>query len=251
MVKSSLRFTGQVKPCASYRSNYDFSFDMAFGGTGYALSFPLVEALAPVIDECIERYPRLKVSDYLSSSCSADLGVGLTIEMGIQQIDLHGDKSGFLSSHPQSPLPSLHHFDAIEPFFPFKNQPSNWSFSVSWAYSAHIYESIIPRSVLRRPLETFSPWKSDTPPLFIFNTRWLSNDPCEAPHVFFLDSVQKMENNLVLTTYNRTSARNLPPCLFTGNHSADSVTQGSWNNRMLRCGICSWNRGCSHQVKNM
>ncbi|XP_059430198.1 uncharacterized protein LOC132163833 [Corylus avellana] len=32
------------------KSNYDFSFDMAFGGAGYALSYPLVEALAAKLD---------------------------------------------------------------------------------------------------------------------------------------------------------------------------------------------------------
>lgn len=32
------------------------------------------------------------------------------------------------------------------------------SFSVSWGYSAHIYERIFPRTMLKRPLETFQPW---------------------------------------------------------------------------------------------
>ncbi|OMO81731.1 hypothetical protein CCACVL1_12253 [Corchorus capsularis] len=234
------------------RSNYDFSFDMGYGGAGYALSYSLIEALVPMMDSCIERYPYLFVSDHLSSYCSADIGVALTIEKGIHQIDLVGDISGLLSSHPQYPIITLHHFDTINPIFPSKNQsesiyhlmkaakfdqsrmlqqticyhrPSNWSFSVSWGYSAHIYENIIPRSVLRKPLETFAPWKKGRPPLYMFNTRWLSNNPCEAPHVFFMDSIKKMEDNLVLTTYNRTSPRNLQACSASGNHSADSITQ--------------------------
>ncbi|WRX35118.1 Protein of unknown function DUF604 - like 10 [Theobroma cacao] len=81
----------------SVKSNYDFSFDMGYGGAGYALSYSLVEALASVMDNCIERYPHFYVSDHLSSSCSADLGVGLTIEKGIHQIDVVGDISGLLS----------------------------------------------------------------------------------------------------------------------------------------------------------
>ncbi|KAK6272659.1 hypothetical protein POUND7_009742 [Theobroma cacao] len=236
----------------SVKSNYDFSFDMGYGGAGYALSYSLVEALVPVMDNCIERYPHLYVSDHLSSSCSADLGVGLTIEKGIHQIDLVGDISGLLSSHPQSPLITLHHFDSVNPIFPSKNRsnainhlmeaakidqsrllqqticyhrPTNWSFSISWGYSAHIYENIIPRSVLRKPLETFAPWKKGRPPFYMFNTRPPSNDPCEAPHVFFMDSIKKMENNLVLTTYNRTWPRNLQPCSSSGNHSAGSITK--------------------------
>ncbi|XVF19300.1 hypothetical protein REPUB_Repub11eG0098500 [Reevesia pubescens] len=235
------------------KSNYDFSFDMGYGGAGYALSYSLVEALVPVMDKCIERYPHLYVMDHLSSFCLADLGVGLTIEKGFHQIDAVGDISGLLSSHPQSPLVTLHHFDRINPIFPSKNRseaiqhlmkaaktdqsrllqqticyhrPTNWSFSVSWGYSAHIYENIIPRSILRKPLETFAPWHNKArPPFYMFNTRWPSNDPCEAPHVFFMDSIKKMENNLVLTTYNRTWPRNLLPCLSSGNHSADSITE--------------------------
>ncbi|GLT74854.1 hypothetical protein SLA2020_466210 [Shorea laevis] len=236
------------------KSNFDFSFDMGFGGAGYALSYPLVEALAPTIDQCIERYPYLMVSDYLCSSCLADLGVHLTQEKGFHQIDLHGDISGLLSSHPQSPLLTLHHFDTIHPLFPSKNRyesitklmeaakidqsrllqqticyrkASNWSFSVSWGYSAYIYENIIPRSILRKPHETFVPWQRSRPPFYMFNTRWPwpPKDPCEAPHVFFLDSIEKLARNIVLTTYNRTSPRNLPPCSLSGNHSADAITQ--------------------------
>lgn len=69
-------------------SNFYFSFDMGFGGAGYALSYPLVEALAPTIDQCIERYPNMMVSDYLCSSCLADLGVHLTQEKGFHQVCL-------------------------------------------------------------------------------------------------------------------------------------------------------------------
>ncbi|XVE78920.1 hypothetical protein DITRI_Ditri14bG0016700 [Diplodiscus trichospermus] len=237
------------------KSNFDFSFNMAYGGAGYALSYSLVEALVPAIDGCIERYPHFRVSDQLLSSCLADLGVDLTAEKGFHQIDLLGDVSGLLSSHPHSPLLSLHHLDGVNPLFPSKNRyqsvnhlmvaakfdqsrllqqticyhrPNKWSFSVSWGYSAHIYENIIPRSVLRKPLRTFAPFKkSARPPLYMFNTRFPSNDPCKTPHVFFLESVNSIESNpdRVLTTYNRTSYRNLPRCSSTGNHSADAITK--------------------------
>lgn len=72
----------------SIKSNFDFSFEMGFGGGGYALSYSLVEALATRIDECIERYPYFRTSDILSASCSADLGVDLTIEKGIHQVKI-------------------------------------------------------------------------------------------------------------------------------------------------------------------
>lgn len=115
------------------------------------------------------------------------------------------------------------------------HRPTNWSFSVSWGYSAHIYETIIPRSVLRKPLQTFAPFKeSARPPLYMFNTRLHSIDSCQSqtPHVFFLESVKNMEisnqqqGQVVVTTYNRTSSqRNLPRCSSSGNHSADHITK--------------------------
>ncbi|KAI5334610.1 hypothetical protein L3X38_024743 [Prunus dulcis] len=245
-------YIGSSSECI--KSNFDFSFDMAFGGGGYALSYPLVATLATKLDECIERYPYLRVSDFMLHSCLADLGVALTQEKGFHQIDLHGDISGLLSSHPQSPLLSLHHIDTIDPIFPSMSRsesinhlmrpakvdpsrllqqticyhrPSNWSFSISWGYSAHIYENIIPRSILRRPLETFRPWRNSIrPPFYMFNTRLTYNDPCQAPHLFSFDSIdENVKGNQTVTTYSRTAPRGLPPCSSSGNHSADFITK--------------------------
>lgn len=97
------------------------------------------------------------------------------------------------------------------------HRQSNWTLSISWGYSAHIYQSIFPRSFLRRPLETFRPWQKSRPPFFMFNTRWLSNNPFEAPRVFFLESVIESNNigryQVVITNYTRSSPSNLPICL--------------------------------------
>ncbi|CAL1391082.1 unnamed protein product [Linum trigynum] len=246
----------------SVRSNADFSFDMGFGGAGYALSWPLVEALSSKLDGCIERYPRVFVSDHMVQSCLADLGVAVAHQKGIHQIDLHGDISGFLSTHPQAPLVTLHHFDAIDPIFPSMDRPqairhlmtaaevdqsrlsqqticyhrqSNWSVSVSWGYSAYIYENIIPRSTLIKPLETFKAWVRNTKyPAFMFNTRWLNGNACESPHVFYFQSVDDWKKNKnaseivgdqVITTYARKWPANLQPCELAGNHSASRVDE--------------------------
>ncbi|XP_062084083.1 uncharacterized protein LOC133790451 [Humulus lupulus] len=232
------------------KSNSDFSFEMAFGGAGYALSYPLASLVATQLDGCLERYPTLKVSDFMLYTCLADLGVFLTHNNGFHQIDLHGDISGLLSAHPQTPFLSLHHIDTVDPIFPNKtrpesihhlmkavkvdpsrvlqqtichHRPTNWSFSVSWGYSTHIYEATLPRSFLRRPLETFRPWKRHRPPFYMFNTRWLTNNPCEAPHVFFFDSIQEAADDGIVTTYVRASSRGLPACSSSGNHSADHI----------------------------
>ncbi|KAI4306732.1 hypothetical protein L6164_029985 [Bauhinia variegata] len=233
------------------QNNFEFSFDMAYGGAGYALSYPLMKAISKKLDGCIERYPPLYTSDSVLGACLADLGIDRITEKGFHQIDLHGDISGLLAAHPHTPFLSLHHLDTIEPIFPNKSQsesinhllkaakvdPSrilqqticydrlmNWTFSVAWGYSVHIYESIFPRSVLRKPLETFRPWRRNAkPPFFMFNSRWIFND-CEAPHAFFRDSIEKNEDQIV-TTYVRKSPRGFPACSASGNHSAESITK--------------------------
>ena len=99
---------------------------------------------------------------------------------------------------------------------------SNWTFSVSWGYSVHIYEKIFPRSHLKLPIETFRPWYRGRPPVFMFNTRPVSRDSCEAPHWFFFDSIEK-ENDGVVTSYTRKFIRNMTSCSFSGNISADPI----------------------------
>ncbi|CAA3025398.1 uncharacterized protein LOC111374732 [Olea europaea subsp. europaea] len=143
----------------SHASNVYHSFDMAFGGAGYALSYPLAKAVVNNLDVCIKRYPTLYGSDHIVQSCVADLGVSLTREKGFHQVDVHSDISGLLSAHPQAPLVSLHHLVYVDPIFPYMNhkeslnhlmeavkidesrllqqsicyhKPKNWSVSISW-----------------------------------------------------------------------------------------------------------------------
>ncbi|KAK1408423.1 hypothetical protein QVD17_40185 [Tagetes erecta] len=261
-------YIGGVSECV--KSNFDFSFEMAFGGAGFALSYPLVEALVANIDRCVETYPFYFVSDQILSACIADLGVPLTSEKGFHQIDLVHDISGFLSAHPQAPLISLHHLDIATPIFPTKNRhksvrnlmtaakvdqsrllqqtvcyhkQKSWAFSIAWGYSAYIYEHTIPRSILRRPLETFTPWSlKRRPPDYMFNTRLVNNNSCETPHVFFFRSIKRVISNSnsnnnnnsnshsnttttdeIMMTYTRYKPRQLPPC--SPNHSADHITK--------------------------
>lgn len=68
------------------KSNFDFSFNMAFGGGGYALSYPLAAALGTMMDKCIQRYINLWVSDFMLYSCLTDLGVHLTHQKGFHQV---------------------------------------------------------------------------------------------------------------------------------------------------------------------
>lgn len=69
------------------KSNFDFAFEMAFGGAGYALSYPLVAALAGKLDSCIKKYSRAWVtSDLMLYSCLSDQGVALTHNPGFHQV---------------------------------------------------------------------------------------------------------------------------------------------------------------------
>ncbi|KAL7174210.1 hypothetical protein ACSBR2_033464 [Camellia fascicularis] len=231
-------------------SNMWYSFDQAFGGGGFALSYPLAAAIVKDLKGCIKRYPYVKSHDTIVQFCVDELGVSLTIEKGVHQIDLHGDISGFLSSHPQSPLLSLHHLDFVQPIFPSKDslqstdhlmkaanvdqsrllqqivcyhKEKKWSTSVSWGYSIYIYDKILPRTMLKRPLETFNAWTSRArPPKFMFNTRGTCDNP---PIVFFFESIEKSSSrNQIVTTYLRSS----PPtynCSSKASHSGDHISK--------------------------
>lgn len=77
-------YIGGISECT--KSNYDFSFEMAFGGGGFVLSRPLAAALVANLDYCIERYWYMTVSDQILQSCIADIGVSLTPEKGFHQV---------------------------------------------------------------------------------------------------------------------------------------------------------------------
>ncbi|KAI9078271.1 hypothetical protein K1719_039773 [Acacia pycnantha] len=247
-------------------SNSYFSFEMAFGGGGFALSYPLMEALVDNLEGCMGRYSHLISSDHIVSACVADLGVDPTYERGFHQLDARGDVSGLLSAHPNVPFVSIHHMDNLDPIFPSKNRsesinhllraakldhtrilqqtichhkPKFWTFSISWGYSLQIYESVFPRWLLKRPLETFQPWltKNTTPPYYMFNTRLPTRNPCEAPHAFFAESMEKVvkansgeddddgDEDHIVTTFVRKSHRGFIACPLVGHKSAESITK--------------------------
>lgn len=73
----------------SYEQNEKFSFDMAYGGGGFAISAPLARVLARVIDSCLDRYRHLYGSDARIFACLAELGVPLTVEAGFHQVSYY------------------------------------------------------------------------------------------------------------------------------------------------------------------
>ncbi|XP_059661942.1 uncharacterized protein LOC132308018 [Cornus florida] len=205
-----------------YLQNKFFSFDMAFGGAGFAISYPLARVLANVFDSCLERYPHLYGSDARIHSCVAELGIGLTREPGFHQMDIHGDMFGLLAAHPMAPLVSIHHLDVTDPIFPnmtttkalehlfeaSKVDPHrllqqtvcydrwfSWTASVSWGYAVQVFDKHVRLPDVLTPQETFKPWRNGRP-MFSFNTKEQHPDPCRRPVVYFLDRVSSGSNGI-------------------------------------------------------
>ncbi|CAI9759192.1 unnamed protein product [Fraxinus pennsylvanica] len=72
----------------SHIQNIFFSYGMAYGGGGFAISYPLAKELEKIQDGCIQRYPALYGSDDRIQACMAELGVPLTKETGFHQVSL-------------------------------------------------------------------------------------------------------------------------------------------------------------------
>lgn len=70
----------------SHVQNIFFSYSMAYGGGGFAISYPLAKELEKMQDRCIQRYPGLYGSDDRIQACMAELGVPLTREPGFHQV---------------------------------------------------------------------------------------------------------------------------------------------------------------------
>ncbi|KAH9298188.1 hypothetical protein KI387_029870, partial [Taxus chinensis] len=221
-------------PSESHSANTYFSHSMAFGGGGIAISYPLAEALAPTMDECLHRYPSLFGSDDRLHACISEIGVPLTIEPGFHQWDIRGNAFGLLAAHPIAPFVSMHHVEAINPVFPqrdsldglkhltnaMKIEPTSFlqrsicydlkrqlSFSVSMGYVVQVFPKIVYPRVLERPELTFKAWnKKEYAAEFDFDTRHSYKSSCRKPFLFFLQAVHRNEVDMVVSTYKRDEA---------------------------------------------
>ncbi|XP_031493648.1 uncharacterized protein LOC116259838 [Nymphaea colorata] len=202
-------------PSESHLQNIYFSYSMAYGGGGFAISYPLARALERMQDRCIQRYPGLYGSDDRMQACMAELGVPLTKEPGFHQYDVYGSLFGLLAAHPVAPLVSLHHLDVVEPIFPnvsrvaalrrllepmrldsaslmqqsvCYDQKREWTVSVSWGYAVQIFRGIFSPREIEMPSRTFLNWyrRADYT-AYAFNTRPVSRHPCQKPFVFYYE----------------------------------------------------------------
>ncbi|GER51128.1 hypothetical protein STAS_28484 [Striga asiatica] len=216
----------------SHIQNILFSYTMAYGGGGFAISYPLAKELQKMQDRCIQRYPALYGSDDRIQACMAELGVPLTKEMGFHQYDVYGNLLGLLGAHPVTPLVSLHHLDVVDPIFPGLSRVNGirrlfesvahdsgsiiqqsfcydknryWSISLSWGYVVQVMRGVISPRELEMPTRTFLNWyKRADYTAYAFNTRPVAKHPCQKPFLFYLKSVKYDEKRKqIIGVYSR------------------------------------------------
>ncbi|KAJ9160155.1 hypothetical protein P3X46_025585 [Hevea brasiliensis] len=206
------------------------TYGMAFGGGGFAISYPLAEKLVKILDGCLDRYYYFYGSDQRIWACISEIGVPLTREQGFHQFDIRGSAYGLLAAHPIAPLVSLHHLDYVDSLFPYKNQMDSlkslnrayqldpprilqqtfchdknrkWSVSIAWGFTVQLYPLLLPAKDLQTPLLTFKTWRSWSAGPFTFNTQPMKSNPCELPVVFMLEQAEEVGQSGSLTRYKR------------------------------------------------
>ncbi|KAK8462834.1 hypothetical protein SEVIR_1G277900v4 [Setaria viridis] len=228
-------------PSESHLQNIYFSYGMAFGGGGFAISRPLAARLERMQDACIRRYPSLYGSDDRIQACMAELGVPLTRHPGFHQYDVYGDLLGLLAAHPVAPLVSLHHLDVVRPLFPdARSRPAavrrlfegpvmldsagtmqqsicydearRWTVSVAWGFVVMVARGAIPAREMETPARTFQNWyrRADYKS-HAFNTRPLARNPCEMPALYYLAAARRAVargGETTVTRYQRWRRRN-------------------------------------------
>ncbi|KAL6907603.1 hypothetical protein ACP4OV_002642 [Aristida adscensionis] len=228
-------------PSESVEQDVMHSYGMAFGGGGFAVSYPAAAALAKAMDGCLERYRWFYGSDQRVQACLAELGVPLTREPGFHQVDIRGDAYGMLAAHPVAPLVSLHHLDHIQPISPrgktaldavrplvgasrldparslqqsfcYQHGPGyTWSVAVAWGYTVQVYPWALAPHELEVPLQTFRTWRSWGDGPFVFNTRPMRpGDACARPAAFFLGRAWNETARATVTEYARHDAAPAP-----------------------------------------
>ncbi|XP_057817206.2 uncharacterized protein LOC131030401 [Cryptomeria japonica] len=226
----------------SHIQNQFFSFNMAFGGGGFAISYPLARALESMQDKCLTRYHHLFGSDDRVQACVVELGVPLTREPGFHQLDIIGKAWGLLAAHPIAPLVSLHHMEVLEPLFSGRSRVESvrhilqaasfdpaallqqsicydrrrrWSISVSWGYIVQIMRGLVSPRDLERPLRTFSNWQNrDDFMSYPFNTRPFPTHPCDKPLLFELHNIShsRHSHSIVMSEYRRRDEEQISNC---------------------------------------
>ncbi|KAJ6418001.1 hypothetical protein OIU84_001398 [Salix udensis] len=167
----------------SHQQNIVYNYGMAYGGGGFAISYPLAKALANLQDRCIERYIQVYM-DPMTGSMLVCLSL-VSLSPGNEN-DFYGNIFGILAAHPVTPLVSLHYYIVTNAIFPRMDKlealekliapakldsaallqqsicydaARNWTISVSWGYAVQIIRVMIlhPREI-EMVARTFYSW---------------------------------------------------------------------------------------------
>lgn len=150
------------------------------------------------------------------------------------QWDIKGNAHGLLSTHPVAPFVSIHHVEAIDPFYPglssieslqlftqaMKADPGSLlqrsicydpverlTFQVSLGYVVQVFPNIVLPRELERAEQTYSAWNGISHRNeFDFDTRDPERSICKKPILFFLKDVGREGNN-TLGLYERFKAK--------------------------------------------
>ncbi|XP_076947767.1 uncharacterized protein LOC143619807 [Bidens hawaiensis] len=202
----------------SHFQNMLFSYGMAFGGGGFAISYSLAVELEKMQDRCLRRYPGYYGSDDRMHACISELNVPLTKEPGFHQYDVHGSLLGLLAAHPVTPLVSLHHLDVVDPIFPRMHRAQGikhllesakydsasiiqqsicydkkreWFILVSWGFAIQIVRGVLSPRELETPTRTFLNWyKRLDYTAYAFNTRPVTRNPCQKLFVYYMSTTR-------------------------------------------------------------
>ena len=145
---------------------------------------------------------------------------------------------GLLTSHPVTPLVSLHNLDHTDPIFPDATSRTealrrlfrpvgldphrilqrsvcydkwfSWTVSVSWGYAVQIHGRHVTLPDLLQVPRTFRKWNNRHTVLsgvYTFITKDVDPDPCRRPTVFFLHNATSSSSStsLVETLYRKSS----------------------------------------------
>ncbi|KAK8948332.1 hypothetical protein KSP40_PGU012772 [Platanthera guangdongensis] len=157
---------------------------MAFGGGGFAISYPLAKILSRVMDSCLMRYGHL---------------LGATL----------GKSSTAYSPPPESTAASPL---LLPPQTVCYDRNNFRTVSVSWGFSVQVFEGNRLLTDLLASQKTFRPWKrgrNSTSGIYMFNTREFPRDPCKRPAIFFLERLFPFMNRIV-SIYGRDVSGNCP-----------------------------------------
>lgn len=152
----------------------------------------------------------------------------------MRQWDIRGSAHGLLSSHPVTPFLSIHHIEAVDPFYPglssmeslklfmkaMRVEPTSFlqrsicydrerrlTFLVSLGYVVQVFPNVVLPRELERSEQTFSAWNGISQRNeFDFDTRDPYISICKKPILFFLNKVGRV-GNATLGSYARARGK--------------------------------------------